>query len=191
MDRRAKKLEKKRKSRELAKKNARLLAARKPSEEELLTRSASRRQFGPCFLSAGWDEPQTPGGLVHVVVTRELEPGLYLPAVVLLDRELEGVKDAFVHDPTTETELRALVNRISDAHGGIDVCSAGVAQSVVFSAIDKARTFGFEPHPDFPEALVGPRPPELADLSWAVPGESCIAPPRRADMELPNSQELA
>jgi hypothetical protein len=40
-------------------------------------------------------------------------------------------------------------------------CEPMFAQSVVYHAIDYAERLGFEPNPDFSDAMFGPRPAEL------------------------------
>jgi hypothetical protein len=167
MDRRAKKLEKKRKSREQAKKRASVLAARKPSETELLARSAAREPFGPCFISAQWNDAETPA-LVTVVVTRQLQSGQLVPGIALVDRTCLGVKNAHVQPPMPSRDLADLVDTLGSADGGMMRCEPLVAQSVVFHAIDYARSLGFEPHRDFSAALFGPRPSELLDTPWSA-----------------------
>jgi hypothetical protein len=168
MDRRAKKLEKKRKSRDQAKKKASALAARKPGSLELLARSAAREKFGPCFVSTLWDDLETPA-LVSVIMTRKLPSGQLLPGTALIDRTCLGVKDAFLREPMLPRDLAEFVDHVGFAHGGMLPCEPLVAQSIVFHAIDYARALGFEPHPDFPATLFGPRPAELLNTPWHAP----------------------
>lgn len=168
MDRRAKKIEKKRKDRERAKQKASALAARKPSSLELLQRSAARGAFGPCFISAGWEDTTKPK-LVAVLVTRKLPSGELLPGTALVDRTCLGVKNAYMREPMLARDLSDFVDRLGASNDGMLACEPIVAQSVVFHAIDYARTLGFEPHPDFPEALFGPRPETLLETAWCAP----------------------
>ena len=42
-----------------------------------------------------------------------------------------------------------------------------IAQSAVYHGLDYARARGFAPHPDFPEAIFGPRPEVLVDTPLA------------------------
>lgn len=165
MDRHAKKQEKKRKARELAKKQARSSAARRPGEQELLLRAASRGGFGPCFISVGWQDMNAPA-LLSLVVSRELPNGLVLPIVMLVDRTCLGVKDAFVAPTLRSPDVAGLADRLGFAHGGMTSCAPLLAQSIVFHAIDFARKLGFEPHPGFPAALFEPRPTELLETPW-------------------------
>jgi len=168
MDRRQRKLEEKRKKRELAKKRARLDAARRPSDEQLLVRAGARAPFGPCFVSSGWDDESMPA-LVSLVVTRALEDGALLPHVLLLDRTCLGVKNAMLASPMSNDELEELVEQIGVPHDGMEECEVLLAQSVAFHAIDYAAKLGFAPNPDFHEALLGPRPDELMPTPWASP----------------------
>lgn len=166
MDRRQRKLQEKRKKRELAKKRSRLEAERRPSEEQLWVRAGARAPFGPCFISAGWDDSAS-ARLVSLVVTRIVEGGDLLPHILLLDRTCLGVKNAMLLAPRTEDELEELVERIGIPHGGMQDCDALFAQSMVFHAVEYATKLGFAPNPDFHEALLGPRPDELLMTPWA------------------------
>jgi hypothetical protein len=166
MDRRQRKLQEKRKKRELAKKRSRIEAERRPSEEQLLARAGARAPFGPCFISAGWDDSTAPH-LVTLVITRVLDGTDLLPHVLLLDRTCLGVKSAMLLAPMSDDELAELVEQIGLPHGGMEDCDALLAQSMVFHAVEYAAKLGFAPNPDFHEALVGPRPAELLATPWA------------------------
>lgn len=168
MDRRAKQLEKKRKSRELAKKKANALAAKRPSPFELLVRAASRAELGQCFVSAGWDGSEDPA-LVSILVTRPLPSGDVAVASALVDRTCLGIKDAFVFEPMGAGSIPDLLERLGSPHGGMEECEALLAQSIVFHALDYSRSLGFEPHDDFEAALFGPRPEALMDTPWCKP----------------------
>jgi hypothetical protein len=168
MDRRAKKLEKKRKGRDLAKKKAHAVAARKPTESTLLARSAAREKFGPCFVSAGWDATDSPD-LVTVLVTRELPGGRYVLGSALVDRTCLGIKNGMILGPMPASEVSDIVDKVGRLHGAMIQCEPLVVQSVVFHAVDYARSLGFEPHRDFEPVLFGPRPEVLLDTPWSRP----------------------
>src|SRR5438045_388079 len=148
MNRRQKKLEKKRKKRDQAKKKARAALARKPSTDVLVLGAAARAPFGPCYVSADWDDENEPT-LVSLVATRRLPDERLVAGVALVDRTCLGIKDGYFDGPLTEDELDEFLERMGEVHGGMDECEAGVAQSVVYHAIDYARRLGFEPHRDF------------------------------------------
>ncbi len=166
MDRRQRKLQEKRKKRDLAKKRSRLEAERRPSEEQLWVRAGARAPFGPCFISAGWDDPTTPR-LVSLIITRVLDGGDLLPHVLLLDRTCLGVKNAMLLAPMTADELDLIVEQVGLPYGGMDDCDALFAQSLAFHAVEYAAKLGFAPNSDFHEALLEPRPAELLATPWA------------------------
>jgi hypothetical protein len=165
MDRRQRKIEKKRKKRELVHKQARALEASRPSLEERLLSLAARSPLGPCALSHGWDDETTPK-LVTAVVTHVLPSGELLPAIALVDRTCLGVKNGFVAHLVSEAELAEFLDEIGLSHGGMEEAPPLVVKSLVFNAIDYARRLGFEPHPDFPLALFAPRPEALLATPW-------------------------
>jgi hypothetical protein len=181
MDRRQRKLQDKKKKRELAKKRSRLEAANRPSDEQLWVRAGSRAPLGPCFVSWGWDDASTPQ-LVSLVVTRALASGDWLPHVLLLDRTCLGVKNAMVLSPMTKDELDELVERVGTPHGGMEECDALLAQSLTFHALDYAAKLGFAPNQDFHEALLGPRPAVLTETPWASAERPLYVPGPDDDM---------
>jgi hypothetical protein len=182
MNRRQKKLEKKRKKRDQAKKKARAQLARRPPPDVLLLGAAARSPMDSCYLSAGWDNDEEPE-LVTAVVTRKLPDQRLVAGIALVDRTCLGIKDGYFDGPMTEEELEEYLDRVGEAHGGVDACSPEIAQSVVYHAIDYARKLGFEPHRDFPEKLFGPRPEKLMDTPWAAEERPLYVMGLRDDIE--------
>lgn len=117
MDRRAKELEKKREGSEQVKRKASALAARQPSALLALARTAARAEFGPCFVSVGWDAPDEPR-LVSVPVTRRLQSWQLLAGVALVDRTCLGVKDFIGREPMLSNDLAGAVERIGMVTAG-------------------------------------------------------------------------
>jgi hypothetical protein len=167
MNRRQKKLEQKRKKRDQAKKKARAALARKPPADVLILNAAARSPFGPCYVSADWDDENEPT-LVTLVATRKLPDERLVVGIALIDRTCLGIKDAYFEGPWTEDDLDEYLEQIGAVHGGMNECESAVAQSVVYAAIDYARKLGFAPHRDFPEKIFGPRPAELVETPWAA-----------------------
>jgi hypothetical protein len=164
-----KQAEKHKKKRELA----RWSTARAPAlpSTAALLRQAAQLPVGPTYISADWTRviPGMPM-LVSIVVTRRAPGGIFLPGIALVDRTCLGVKNGFVAEPGAAPAVSALLARIGQVHtGGLVPCDLLVAQSVVYHAIDYARSLGFEPHPDFPEPMFGPRPAVLLDTLLAHP----------------------
>jgi hypothetical protein len=166
MDRRARKIEQKRKQREVVKKQARAGQARRPDQTFL--RVAAAAPFGACYLTADWDDLEEPA-LVSAVVTRALPGGRIVAGLALVDRTCLGVKDGFVAEPMRAAEFEKFLVGVGRNNGGMVPCEPLVVQSVVFHAIDYASKLGFKPHRDFPAALFGPRPETLSATAFHAP----------------------
>ncbi len=168
---RQKQLAKQKKKRE----QARHQAARRPSPDTMgqaaLVREAAGYPQGPAFLSGDWAEEDTAmPRLVTVVVTRRVPGGFVVPSIVLVDRTCLGIKNAFVARPFADSQIPAFIAKIGQAlPEGMRPCELLTAQSIVYHAVDYARSLGFEPHEDFPEPLFGPRPERLLETPFAHP----------------------
>lgn len=166
---RQKHLEKQKKKRKLNRQRVKVLAAEHASIDAFI-RWAKGLPFGPVLISEGWDEiPEGPPPVMAVIVTRIAPSGDYLVAAALIDPTCLGIKDAFVGPPLTEDELEAWLEQFLGEGRGLCECSLLAAQSVVYHALDYARSLGFEPHPGFVEPLFGPRPAELLETPYAHP----------------------
>jgi hypothetical protein len=172
---RQKKLAKQKKKRELARKaNA---ARPKPSLEERVLRAAAALPFGPAFMSATWDDADAdPPELVTIVITRRAPDGSVFPGIALVDRTCLGVKNAFIADPVPEPQLPALLARAGQGQGGMVQVDVDDALSVLFHAIDYARSLGFDLPADFPAPVFGRRPEPLRDTPLAKPARPFYAP---------------
>ena len=165
---RQKKLEKARKKRELARKQARQEHARMHPRGAELMRRARQGPFGPAWVATSLDDDSTPPALVTVVVSRHIGGGLLVAEFFLVDRTCLGVKNANVLGPLDEADLEAQV-ALASANVPMRRCEPLVAQSVVFHAVDYARSLGFGPHHDYEPALIEPRPEALVDTPMSRP----------------------
>ena len=172
------------------KREARSLQAREttrltlhPTSRDLL-RLAAGRPLGPAYMSDDWDrgDPSLPD-LVPVLFTRRAPGQLLIGALVIVDRTCLGVKNAMLLPPMTDLELEERVAWIGREIGSLRRVEPLQAQSVVYHAIEYARSLGFAPHPDFPEALFGPRPPELLATPLARPERPFYVPGPEDDVE--------
>lgn len=157
-----------------AKETTRLLF--RPTSRDLL-RLAAGRPLGPAFMSSNWESgnPSLPE-LVSVIVTRRAPGQVLIGGFVLVDRTCLGVKNAMVFPPQADLELEERVARIGQEIGSLRRVEPLQAQSVVYHAIEYARSLGFAPHPDFPEAIFGPRPAVLLDTPMARPERPFYVP---------------
>ena len=135
------------------------------SSRSALLSLAHRSPFGPAFATPEWSDETLPPKLVTAVLTRQLPDGRYIPQVLLLDRTCLGVKNAFVMEVITQTELDGLLDRLREHHGGVEKLDVVTVQAMIFAAVDYAAKLGFRPHRDFDAALAGPAP----DLLVATP----------------------
>ncbi len=169
---RQKKREEKKKKREAIKTKNRQLQQGQATSLQGVIRQAVSYPFGPTFVSPGWDvaDEKADLPLITVVVTRVLPDKRLVPAVALVDRTCMGIKNGFVQHPMTVPEFAKLVHSIGLSYSApMESCELLVGQSIVFHAIDYARSLGFTPHPDFPAPLFGPRPDVLIDTPYARP----------------------
>jgi hypothetical protein len=138
---------------------------------QAIIKQAALLPVGPTFISADWrDTDVALPRLVTILATRKAPGHIVVPSIVLIDRTCLGVKNAFVAKPISELELPAMASQIGAAHeGGMIEIDWLTAQSIVFHAVDYARSLGFAPNRDFPEPLFGPRPETLRDTPLARP----------------------
>jgi len=165
---RQKKLERARKKRDALKKDARKREAQ--FQGKSLLRLAQEAPFGPAWVSTTLDESAEDGhpGLVTVVVTRRVR-GELLAHSVLVDRTCLGIKNALLLPLLSEVELRDSLDQLFLEE--YRECEPLEAQSVVFHALDYARSLGFFPDEDFEVALFEPRPEALLDTPLAHPAQ--------------------
>ncbi len=156
---------------ELKKKQAKAKAARTP---HALLRRAHEFPIDKLWLSQGWrDDNEELPELVTALMTRRR--GLTtLLCMALVDRTCLGVKSGFARVVSDE-ELDRVLRQTHEMHGGVEEVDLPTWQSVVFHAIDYARSLGFQPDPDFPMAFIGPRPETLLDTPLARPTQPIYA----------------
>jgi hypothetical protein len=165
--RRQKKLEKHKKKRQLAAARARREASSLAPGYKALVRAAASAPPGPYWVGGDFRSTEHPPALITILTLRTLADGRTVLASALLDRTCLGVKDGFLRE-TTEGEWLRFKEQLGAHYGGaLEEVDATTALSLVYHAIDYARRIGFEPHPDFPAAVFGPRPEALADTAWA------------------------
>jgi hypothetical protein len=163
-----KQAEKQKKKRELARRSAVRTTPAAPSTASIL-REAMLMPRGPTWITSSWKRAGAPE-LVTVLATRKAPGGIFLPGIALVDRTCLGIKNGFVATPVGAAQLSTMVARLGEAHQEVmEPCDVLIAQSVLYHAIDYARSLGFEPHRDFPEPIFGPRPEALLDTPFARP----------------------
>ena len=153
---------KKKKTRKPPKRNRSQLQARpKPvvfkTPQYYLQNARTYPIFG-CWMEKGWQEQ----GLARVVVARQQPDNRIIFAVFIVDHYCLGVKDADVKTDISHTRFRKLMLKIFAEPDGEepDTCSLEFAHELIFGAVEYARQYGFEPHPDFERATRVLDPPD-------------------------------
>jgi hypothetical protein len=156
----------KRKRVELKKKQSAVQAALRPSA---LFKRAEDFPIETAWLSSSWrDQDEQMPGLLTAIMTRR-SPGGMLVGTALVDRTCLGIRDGYAQVMTLlelESYLREVRENIE-----LELVDPLVCLSVVFHAIDYARSLGFSPHRDFPTAMFGPRPEPLMATPLAKPSK--------------------
>jgi hypothetical protein len=107
------------------------------------------------WIMKGWQE----SGITPVVIAREQSPDEVIFASYLVDFYCLGVKDALCN---ANFPLKRFKNNLPDlCSGKPEACDIGLAHEMVYGAIDFARRYGFEPHPDFELASMVLDPPGI------------------------------
>lgn len=116
------------------------------------------------------------GGLTQMIVTRQ-DGNHYLMASYLIDYWCLGVKDVILPRQAGRTEYASFIALAEEQFKQPFVeISLEQAQSVVYGAVDYARSLGLEPHRDFntkAEAHLGTRPDQLLPMEFGKNGQPC------------------
>lgn len=153
----------KRDERKLQKARERREAKRKEKREELKKQAASLLT-GPrallkqsaqwplyeCLLSEDWQETLT---LTQILVARRSPSGQIAAGVFLVDLACLGVKSAFARLFDSQREYRELRRRLT-AQMRMKSADLNLVAKIIREAIAYARQFGFEPDPDYRDAMI-------------------------------------
>lgn len=110
--------------------------------------------FG-CWLMQGWKDE----GLTPVLIARKQAEDKVIFASYLVDFLCLGVKDALSNG---DFPLKRFMDKLEDlCQGEPEPCDVDFAHEMVYGAIEYARRYGFEPHPDFQKAAQVLDPPDI------------------------------
>jgi hypothetical protein len=108
-----------------------------------------------CWVMSGWQD----SGLTPVIVARQQTPDKVIFGSFLTDLYCLGVKDAYSNGDFPVKRFQANLPQM--CMGSPEACDVGLAHEIIYGAIDFARQYGFEPHPDFKLASQILDPPEI------------------------------
>jgi hypothetical protein len=106
------------------------------------------------WIMEGWRE----SGLTPVVIARQQSPDKVIFANYMVDFYCLGVKDAFCNADFSMKRFERILAQLCS--GKPEDCAIDLAHELVYGAVDFARRFGFDPHPDFKQASMVLDPPE-------------------------------
>lgn len=107
-----------------------------------------------CWVRPEWRE----SGLTPVVVARQQSPERVIFASILVDMLCLGVKNALYNGDFSMKRFQDNLPNLCT--GEPEPMEVGRAHALIYGAIDFARQYGFEPHPDFKVASKVLDPPE-------------------------------
>jgi hypothetical protein len=145
----AKKARKQAKKDELRAKKARVSGFVTP--EVLSVKGAENWELSTCWITSGWEDTQS---ICQALITRQHSNGRVAAAAFMLDLACLGVKDASVTAFISEYEFNSQYLKILESTQDFEVCSGDLIAKVVHSAINYARSLGFEPHQDAKKAML-------------------------------------
>lgn len=164
---RQKKIEKQKKKRAAEKKRRNAVSRSLPDASAALAKRTAAWPVVAAYLSVE-AQNDDPAALVSAVLVRGNTEGRLVCGTMLIDRTCLGLKDGFARESSQE-EIDAVIAALGDAHGEMEETDVLTLQSVVFHAVDYARSLGFEPQRDLPIEFLGERPAELKDTPLAKP----------------------
>jgi hypothetical protein len=96
-----------------------------------------------CWVMKGWQN----SGLTPVIVARQQSPDKVIFGSFLVDLYCLGVKDVYSNGDFLLKRFQGNLPKM--CMGEPELCDVGFAHELIYGAIDYARRYGFEPHPDF------------------------------------------
>lgn len=98
--------------------------------------------FG-CWIMQGWQE----SGIAPVIIARQQEDDRILFASYLVDLYCLGIKDVTVNANMPRKRFERSLPELCMLEP--EAISVELAHEIVYGALEYARKYGFEPHPDF------------------------------------------
>jgi hypothetical protein len=155
---RQKALMKKRSRQRIVAQHSAQLRASTPTSPQAIIRRARDYPLLECLISSNWQK-EDDMGLIEVLVAREQPDGEVCFGLYLIDKFCLGLKNTLAKVGVPLAEYRREV-RNTIFHGAKPKeCPPELAHQMIYSAIDYAAQFGFEPEKDWAltQYLVVPR----------------------------------
>lgn len=114
------------------------------SPENYIRQRSRALPIHKCWIMKGWQEL----GKTSVIVSRKHANGNISFCFYLVDLFCLGVKDTFFEFNTDEQKLVERIKRNTE-YENFEEISYELAHNIIFSAIEFAEEYGFQPHKDF------------------------------------------
>ena len=114
------------------------------------------------------------GGLAQVILVRVDEKNHHWVSSYLIDTWCLGIKNTFGPRQLTRNQLDVVLRETEERFGhSLQEITLEQAQSVVFGAVDYAKSLGFDPHRDFKRSRpqLGSRPDTLLEMEFGKDGQ--------------------
>lgn len=138
-------------------------AAKRKQKKHVITRQATPTTFRAslraaakwplleCLATKNW---QNPGELIQIIVARESPDGEVAVGVFLVDLGCLGVKNAYAKLLSYRDEYQDLVREPTTARQPMAPMHLNLAAKIVREGIEYARSLGFTPNRDYPDAAI-------------------------------------
>lgn len=103
--------------------------------------------FLGCWVMQGWQE----NGITPVVVAREQSADKVTYGVYLIDLYCLGVKDVMTYTDVSRTAFQRKLPELCNSEP--EPCSIEFAHEMIYGAIEYAKKYGLDPHPNFTSEL--------------------------------------
>jgi hypothetical protein len=128
-----------------------------------LVKRAKEFPIYECLISDDWEN----NGLVRILLSRRQPNSNLIIGVYLVDVYCLGLKNTFCNANIAVEDYQALKEKMFQAASLID-CHPGLANRIIYGAIEYARKLGFEPQKDFSMSHFILDAPSDADLSFKI-----------------------
>jgi hypothetical protein len=128
-----------------------------------LVKRAKECPIYECLISDDWEN----NGLVRILLSRRQPNSNLIIGVYLVDVYCLGLKNTFCNANIAVEDYQALKEKMFQAASLID-CHPGLANRIIYGAIEYARKLGFEPQKDFSMSHFILDAPSDADLSFKI-----------------------
>jgi hypothetical protein len=117
----------------------------KISPEKYIIEQGRKLPIYKCLINEIWQS----AGMATIWIIRKRPNGLLIFGNYLVDLTCLGLKDTFYRFDFEEEELNDTLEILQETGQELVDCDFGLAQNIIYGAIEFAEEIGFKPHKDF------------------------------------------